>query len=412
MRYKYISSQYNYIHKILTLKTFTNMSELLMENIGQIFNSKIFVKKNSFLFMMSTESSRVTELREQLNKRVNNSSTFKIEVHRSNILEDSFKQFQNTNPTNYLNQLEVHFIGEDSTGSLIKEWINLLVDELLDSKKHLFVNTEKSFYYPSAKSGINTNHLDYFRFSGKIFALSIIYDAQIRTSFSSFFLKHILHLPIEQYDIRDYDHMMLISFDNLNRKSIEKADLYFETSIDGPNGRETVELIPNGSNIKVTDANKNEYFEKMTDLLLTKSISEQTKSFCQGFDSIIPHNEIENVTPGELDQLIIGSLHIDVEDLKKRVKVNMPYTLEKPVIKYFFNAISKWDNEKLMKLMFFITGVPNIPKNGDVFTIECGGNPNMLPMAHTVMNVLSLPEYLNEEDLNKKLLTAIEFSSF
>lgn len=361
---------------------------------------------------MFTEASRVTELRDQLTKKINNSSTFKIEVHRSNILEDSFNQFQSTNPTNYLNKLEVHFIGEDSTEFLIKEWINLLVDELLDPNKNLFVNTEKYFYYPSPKSGVNTNHLEYFRFSGIIFALSIIYDAQVRINFSSFFLKHILHLPIEQYDIKDYDHMILISFDNLERESIEKADLYFETSIDGPKGRETVELIPNGSNIKVTDTNKKEYFEKMTDFLLNRSISEQTKSFCEGFDSLIPHEEIENVTLDELRQLISGSLHIDVEELKKRVKLIEPYTLETPVIKYFFNAISKWDDEKLMKLLFFISGVFYLPKSGDAFTIEHNGNPQMLPVAHTVMNILTLPEYQSEEELNQKLSDVILYSSF
>ena len=108
-------------------------------------------------------------------------------------------------------------------------------------------------------------------------------------------------------------------------------------------------------------SNKNEYFEKMTDLLLNKSNSEQTKSFCEGFDSIIQHKEIENVTPEELGLLIIGSLHINVEELKKRVKLNMTYTLETQVIKYFFDVITKWDNEMLIKLLVFISGVLNLP---------------------------------------------------
>lgn len=106
-----------------------------------------------------------------------------------------------------------------------------------------------------------------------------------------------------------------------------------------------------------------------------------------------------------------GSLHIDIEELKKRVKLDVPYTFETPVIKYFFDEISKSDNEKLMKLLFFISGVFNIPKSGYIFTIRCVKNHHMLPVSHTVMNILTLPEYQSEEELNKKLLTVIEFSS-
>lgn len=101
-----------------------------------------------------------------------------------------------------------------------------------------------------------------------------------------------------------------------------------------------------------------------------------------------------------------------MEELKKRVKLIKPYTLETPVIKYFFNAISKWDDEKLMKLLFFISGVFYLPKSGDAFTIEYNGNHQMLPVAHPVMNILTLPEYQSEEELNKKLSEVILYSSF
>lgn len=36
----------------------------------------------------------------------------------------------------------------------------------------------------------------------------------------------------------------------------------------------------------------------------------------------------------------------------------------------------------------------------------------MLPVAHTVMNILTLPEYQSEEELNKKLSEVILYSSF
>ena len=360
--------------------------------------------------MSYTETSQVKELREHLNKKIKNSSTFKIEVHRSNILEDSFQQFHNSNPTDYLNQLEVHFIDEnqESGEALIKEWINLLIDEFLNPSKNFFVHSENFKYYPSTKSGIDKDCLDYFRFSGLIFALSIIYNASVQITFSTFFLKHILHIPLILEDLKDYDILIFNSFEHLQKDDIEKLDFYFETNVDGPKGREAVELIPNGSNIKVTNENKNDYFAKMVDFLLSKSILKQTESFCEGFESLIPHKDIDNVTPEELNQLFFGTFQVDFEDLKKRVRIAQPDSLETPTIKYFFGAISKWNNEDLMKLFMFITGVSSLPKKGEVFNIrlvKC--DKNLLPTAHTVMRTIDLPEYQSEEELNKKLLTVI-----
>ena len=44
--------------------------------------------------------------------------------------------------------------------------------------------------------------------------------------------------------------------------------------------------------------------------------------------------------------------------------------------------------------------------------ISPGGDPNHLPTAHTCINMIDLPEYENEEDLNQKLLLAINEESF
>lgn len=324
------------------------------------------------------------------------SQTFKNEVHRSGILEDSFQQCQKTNPIDYLKQLEVHFVGEnqESGASFVKEWINLLIEELLNPSKNLFIHSEDFKYFPSTKSGIDKDCLDHFRFSGLIFALSIIYNASPHITFSTFFLKHILHIPVVLEDLKYYDEQIFNSYQHLQKDDIEKVDFYFETNVDGPKGRETIELIPNGSTIKVTNANKNDFFAKMTDFLLTKSIQKQTESFCESFESLIQHKDIENVSPDELNQLIFGTFHVDIEDLKKRVKIDEPHSLETPTIKYFFDAISKWNNEDLMKLFTFITGVSSLPKKGEIFCIKLFKNDeNLLPVAHTVMRTIDLPEY-------------------
>ena len=56
----------------------------------------------------------------------------------------------------------------------------------------------------------------------------------------------------------------------------------------------------------------------------------------------------------------------------------------------------------------FITGSPNLPFTGlnRPIKIQCGGEKDRLPVAHTCFNTLCLPKYENEEQLNFKFLQA------
>ena len=62
----------------------------------------------------------------------------------------------------------------------------------------------------------------------------------------------------------------------------------------------------------------------------------------------------------------------------------------------------------LKKLLMFITGSPNLPFTGlnIPIKIQCGGEKDRLPVAHTCFNTLCLPEYENEEQLNFKFMQA------
>lgn len=363
--------------------------------------------------MSRTESLHIQELKRQLKQRIDVSSKFEINIHRSNILNDSILQFQNTNLNNFLKQLYIFIIEDDekTTEVTVTEWINLIAAEIFNTQYDLFIHSENNKYFPSTKSSINVNHLDYFRFSGLIVALSIIYDASIYITFSSFFLKHILHLPIILEDLIDYDSCIYESYKFMEKNDVENIQIFFETIINYADGPKSIELIPNGSNIKISNENKYDYFKLMTNLLLTKSISDQTKSFCEIFDQIIPHEFFENITPDELNRIIFGTTQININFLKNNIKIEEPYTSETPVIKYFFDIISTWSNDDLQKLLIFVTGYSHIVKDETLFTICIVEGPRALPISHTLIKKLMLPEYESKEELSDKLSAAIQFTS-
>lgn len=122
-------------------------------------------------------------------------------------------------------------------------------------------------------------------------------------------------------------------------------------------------------------------------------------------------------TPTELCLLISGVLKIDVIDLMQNVEYEEPYNAENPVVKLFFEAIKKWDDENLAKLLVFITGTSKMPANGfkelkKPIKIADGGDASRLPCSHTCINRLDLPHYKTEDEMNSKLLTAINVNDF
>lgn len=114
--------------------------------------------------------------------------------------------------------------------------------------------------------------------------------------------------------------------------------------------------------------------------------------------------------------LIVGTQEFDINDFIDHFSYDYPFTEETPVVKMFFNAISKWNKEDLQKLLMFMTGSSRVPINGfdefckmsgKTFKIGSGGEKSNLPQSHTCVNTINLPQYETEDELNEKLLMAI-----
>ena len=153
---------------------------------------------------------------------------------------------------------------------------------------------------------------------------------------------------------------------------------------------------------------------------LHESIKEQCEAFSRGFDSLIPHENIRLFTANELNLLICGVPKIDVDDMMQNVEYGDGYDADSPAVKLFFETIKKWDNENLAKLIIFITGTSRMPASGFSF-FKMQGTPiriaplsdtKMLPTAHTCSNTIDLPNYGDEDEMNEKLLIAINCDNF
>lgn len=320
-----------------------------------------------------------------------------IKVRRAHIFEDSFAEISRQSATDLKKRLMIKFDGEDGLdyGGLSREFFFLLSHEMFNPFYCLFEYSAHDNYtlQINPHSGINPEHLNYFKFIGRVVGLAIFHRRFLDAFFIGALYKMVLNKPVNLADMEgvdaDFHRSLQWMLDNDITDVLEQT---FSTD-DERFGVTTVEdLIPNGRNIDVTNENKKEYVDLMVKWRIEKRIAEQFQAFKEGFHELIPQDLINVFDERELELLIGGIAEIDVDDWKKHTDYR-GYTESDEVIQFFWQTIRSWDGEQKSRLLQFATGTSRIPVNGfkDLqgsdgprrFTIEKAGEINNLPKAHT-----------------------------
>lgn len=195
-------------------------------------------------------------------------------------------------------------------------------------------------------------------------------------------------------------------------------DLTFSTVTHWFGRSQTVDLVPNGRNIPVTDKDKEKYVSLVCQHRMTTAIEEQIKAYSDGFYELVKPSLISIFTPKELELLISGMPDIDILDLKKNTEYHGYRPADKE-IGWFWNIMFSLTKSEKAAFLQFVTGSSKVPLNGfselqgmrgtQKFSIhKANGSIGALMSAHTCFNSLDLPSYKNEDELKQKLLYAIK----
>ncbi|CAO3643868.1 unnamed protein product [Mucor fragilis] len=345
-----------------------------------------------------------------------------IKVRRDHIFEDAYAEVMRQVPADLKKRLMIKFEGEDGLdyGGLSREFFFLLSHEMFNPFYCLFEYSAHDNYtlQINPHSGINPEHLNYFRFIGRVVGLAIFHrrflDAFFIVSLYRMILnKKVLVANMESVDAEFYRSLMWI----LDNDITDVLELTFSVDDDRFGEMVTVDLTDGGRDIEVTEENKKEYVDLVTEWRISKRVEEQFKAFKEGFNQLIPQDLINVFDERELELLIGGIAEIDVDDWKKHTDYR-GYTEQDDVIQWFWQCIRTWDSEKKSRLLQFTTGTSRIPVNGfkDLqgsdgprrFTIEKAGEVTQLPKAHTCFNRIDMPPYKTYESLVAKLTMAVE----
>ncbi|XP_010582346.1 PREDICTED: E3 ubiquitin-protein ligase Itchy homolog isoform X2 [Haliaeetus leucocephalus] len=347
----------------------------------------------------------------------------KITVSRKTLFEDSFQQIMSFSSQDLRRRLWVIFPGEEGLdyGGVAREWFFLLSHEVLNPMYCLFEYAGKDNYclQINPASYINPDHLKYFRFIGRFIAMALFHGKFIDTGFSLPFYKRILNKPVGLKDLESVDPEFYNSLIWVKENDIEECGLEMFFSVDKEILGEikSHDLKPNGSNILVTEENKEEYIRLVAEWRLSRGVEEQTQAFFEGFNEILPQQYLQYFDAKELEVLLCGMQEIDLNDWQRHT-IYRHYTRTSRQIVWFWQFVKEIDNEKRMRLLQFVTGTCRLPVGGfadlmgsngpQKFCIEKVGKENWLPRSHTCFNRLDLPPYKNYEQLKEKLLFAIE----
>ncbi|KAF0527937.1 HECT-domain-containing protein [Gigaspora margarita] len=345
-----------------------------------------------------------------------------IKVRREFIFEDAYSEIMRQQPQDLKKRLMIKFDGEDGLdyGGLSREFFFLLSHKMFDPFYCLFEYSAHDNYtlQINPHSGIDPQHLNHFKFIGRVVGLAIFHRRFLDAFFITSFYKMILKKKVGLADMESVDADFYRSLKwALESNITDVLDLTFSTEDERFGEVETVDLKPNGRNIQVTEENKKEYVELITEWRISKRVEDQFKAFMEGFNQLIPQELITVFDERELELLIGGIAEIDVDDWKKHTDYR-GYTESDDVIQWFWKCVRSWDGEKKSRLLQFTTGTSRIPVNGfkDLqgsdgprrFTIEKALDTSQLPKSHTCFNRIDLPPYKNYEALVSKLTLAVE----
>ncbi|KDQ18456.1 hypothetical protein BOTBODRAFT_63405 [Botryobasidium botryosum FD-172 SS1] len=345
-----------------------------------------------------------------------------IKVRRNHIFEDSYGEIMRQTPNDLKKRLMIKFDGEDGLdyGGLSREFFFLLSHEMFNPFYCLFEYSAHDNYtlQINPASGVNPEHLNYFKFIGRCLGLAIFHRRFLDAYFIVSFYKMILKKKVTLADLESVDAELHRGMTWMLENDItDIIDETFTTVEDRFGEMVTIDLKPGGADIEVTEENKKDYVEAVVEYRISKRVKEQFEAFISGFTELIPQDLINVFDERELELLIGGVSEIDVDDWIKFTDYR-GYEMNEEVIQWFWKCIRSWPPERKSRLLQFATGTSRIPVNGfkDLqgsdgprrFTIEKAGDPSQLPKSHTCFNRIDLPPYRDYATLEHKLTLAVE----
>ncbi|GBG27789.1 Ubiquitin-protein ligase, putative [Hondaea fermentalgiana] len=340
---------------------------------------------------------------------------FAIRVRRDHLVDDVLDIIARSRPEEFKRSLRVEFVGEEGVdeGGVQKEFFLLMVRQLLDPNFGMFSMDEDS-----RKLWFNPNTFEpslKFELVGVILGLAIFNGVILDLTFPSAMYKKLLGVSPTLDDLKDLSPQLakgledLLAFDGDVEQTFCRN---FQVSYEAFGEIKTVDLVPDGANKAVTNENRAEYVRLYVDYHLNRSVEHLFRPFNKGFYLVCENTFLRVFKPAEMELLLCGNTSdkLDFADLRSSCRYE-GYDADSPTISLFWEVVSEFTEEQKKRFLQFTTGSDRVPIRGLrslQLTISKNNNANQLPTSSTCFNYLILPAYTTKDDLERKLLLAID----
>ncbi|GLE07507.1 hypothetical protein PINS_up017867 [Pythium insidiosum] len=350
----------------------------------------------------------------------------KMHLDRDSVIDDSLKLLGLLQDNDVRVAFRIDFLNEKGldAGGVYREWFLLLNEGLIKPEAGIFRCVDKSeqtFYLnPHSKHDIGDDHLMYYLAVGRLLGRSLLEGNPTCFHLALPLLKIILGQPVGFHDLEYFDPP---AYKNLvwlmENDGIDALELDFSVCEKFGGKTEIVDLIPNGRNIPVTDANKSQYLERRFRYMLFESVQDQLYAFLKGLYQVIPPDLFLMFDAEELDFVFCGADEIDVDDWERNTK----YTSDlyrHPVLTWFWEIVREMPDEYRRRLLQFSTGSSRVPFAG--FSALTSYDGRLCPFtlrgvalehegyihSHACFNRLDLPRHQSREQLKAVLYATLK----
>lgn len=337
------------------------------------------------------------------------------------LVQDTLTQINRAKAAGSLKKpLKVKFLGEEGVdeGGVQKEFFQLLVRQLFNPDYGMFAYDEETRLYWFRPSQLDLS-MEY-ELVGILIGLAIYNSHILEFQFPMVLYQKLMGGWVPRLgDLRELHpavHRSLIKLlEHEGPDDVADWGLSFQVEMEvGFGDVETVDLLPNGGQVAVTRANREQYVQLYASHLLERSIQKQFDSFNKGFKQLCTGPVLKFFRPQELELLICGGRELDLEALEQATLYDDTYSRNARVVRWFWEIVHSFTEPQKKRLLSFITGSDRVPIKGlghlsPPFVIARNGDhSDRLPTAHTCFNHLLLPQYDSKAALEHRLLLAIE----
>uniref|UniRef100_A0A182JTG2 HECT domain-containing protein n=1 Tax=Anopheles christyi TaxID=43041 RepID=A0A182JTG2_9DIPT len=339
-----------------------------------------------------------------------------LNVTRENIVQDTIRELSHYAASDLKKPIKIKFCGEEAedAGGVRKEFFMLLLRDILDPKYGMFKSFDESNAIWFTEDYFDSDD-SMFALIGILCGLAIYNFTIIALPFPLALYKKLLGEEVDMKDLQDLaptvarSMQSILDYDGADLEEV--FDLSFTTTRDYFGEIQTIPLKPNGENIRLTQANKQEFVNLYIDYVFNKSVEKSFRQFHAGFMRVCGGRVMKLFKAHELMSVVVGNEEYDWTVLEENAEYKNGYTCSDQTVRWFWEVFHELPLEEKKKFLLFLTGCDRIPIMGmkaiKIF-IQPTTDDKFLPVAHTCFNLLDLPQYQTKEKLKYKLQQAIQ----